>query len=61
MRFTLRLTAEVLARLDRLKASTDATSGSEVVRRALAVYEMLQGADKVTVTRDGETETLILP
>ncbi len=60
MKITLQTTVETDARHRRLGAALE-TSLSEVYRRALAVYESLQDADEITVTKGGKTKELLLP
>lgn len=64
-RLNLKLTANVSDRLESLQRSTGALSLTEVVARALAVYEALWKAkrrgDSVTITsRDGKERELFL-
>lgn len=46
--FNVSFSPSVLARLDRLKDASDSTSRTETLRRALAVYEIIN-----TVAKDG--------
>ena len=63
-RMTLQLPDRVRERLEHLKDVSDAASISEVIRRALAVYEMVLDEDvsggKVLFERDGTTRQLVV-
>lgn len=60
MPVTIEATAETRTRLRRLADANECTM-TEVVRRALALYEAIHDADEVTVTKDGKTKELLLP
>lgn len=64
-RMTLNVPNSVRERLDRLKDKAEATSITEVIRRALATYELLLDEHRVggeiVFERDGERRKLALP
>lgn len=57
-RLNLQLTTQVRERLESLQEKTEADSLTEVIRRALAVYEFLlhekAAGNRVLIDRDGE-------
>ena len=61
MKITLQTSAATDARHRRLKVALEASSLADVYRRALVVYEAVHDAESVTVTKNGETKTLVLP
>lgn len=60
MKITLQTTVDTDARHRRLAEALE-TSLSDVYRRAIAVYESLQGAEEITVKKGGKTKELLLP
>jgi Ribbon-helix-helix protein, copG family len=63
IRLNLAVSAQVKERLDRLQRTSDAASITEVIRRALAVYEDLlnvrKGGAKVVVEHRGGTKEVL--
>lgn len=60
MKITLQTTTDTDTRHRHLAKELE-TSLSDVYRRALSVYELLQDAEEITVIKGGETKTLLLP
>lgn len=60
MKITLQTTVDTDDRHRRLAAVLE-TSLSDIYRRALSVYESLQDAKEITVTKGKETKTILLP
>ena len=64
-RLNLEITLAVRDRLERLREDTEADSLTEVIRRALAVYEMLwqnnaQGSQTILRQPDGSEREILL-
>ena len=59
VRLNLDLPPKVKVRLEELRAMTDADSMSEVVRRALALYDLVVASGGKVVIKDGDTEEVI--
>lgn len=65
VRLNLEISPQVRDRIERLRASTEAESLTEVIRRALAIYERLielseSEHDIVIRGKDGDEQTLML-
>lgn len=59
MKITLQTTIDTDARHRRLAEALE-TSLSDVYRRALAVYESVQGAEDISVTKGEQTKKILL-
>ena len=64
-RLTLEVSASVRARMNRLRDRSDATSITEVLRRALATYEVLldtndAGHDIIVRSPEGDSRLVLL-
>jgi hypothetical protein len=60
-RLTLEIARPVRWQLKRLVEETNAESMTEVIRRALSLYEAVLNADKVVLKKkDGSEETLLI-
>jgi hypothetical protein len=65
IKMTLSLTSTIRDRLTALRVNSDAASDSEVVRNALAVYELLvrernKGHDIIIREKDGSESRVVL-
>jgi len=64
LRLNLTLSDSVNARLERLQIACDSATKTEVVRRALATYELLvglpEGTELQAVSREGEISRILL-
>jgi len=64
LRLNLTLSNSVNARLERLQITCDSATKTEVVRRALATYELLvelpEGTEIQVVSKEGEVRKILL-
>ena len=59
--YSLRPSRSMRGRIERLKGRLDTPHTSEVIRRALEVYERILDADAVEVIDEGSRHRLLLP